>query len=39
MADDSGAGTGDAADDSCPECGQSHEPDAVFCSACGAALD
>ena len=39
MTDDSGAETGDAADDSCPECGQSHEPDAVFCSACGAALD
>lgn len=37
------AGAGDAAgataDDVCPECGESHDPGAVFCPACGAALE
>lgn len=37
------AGAGDAAgvtaDDVCPECGGSHDPGAVFCPACGAALE
>ncbi len=27
------------ADDVCPDCGESHDPGAVFCSACGAALE
>jgi len=41
---DSGAtGSADAAgataEDVCPECGESHDPGAVFCSACGAALE
>ena len=39
----SAAGASDAAptteNDACPECGESQDPDAVFCSACGAALE
>jgi putative Ca2+/H+ antiporter (TMEM165/GDT1 family) len=39
-AGDTGAGPSDATeDDVCPECGESHDPGAVFCSACGAALE